>query len=198
MHNIQGGDWTPSIYQGGHDFGGQSNSNNSLSRVSDSLSPELLALGEEFVLEWDDDEDNSVICSNRSSGRNSATSAVTDMKKRSKKKLNGTVSSATSEDGLPHNSIHDGSEEEFENIFPGQVDRYLQENDEPSPIRLRIVSVTTVSADGKPNSTVIDSVNAVYDFIQRGTSNDSRISYQTICLSRDNVSFSVNSLACVM
>jgi hypothetical protein len=55
---------------------------------------------------------------------------------------------------------------------------YQSPADEPSDWRVQIVSVVTNSST---NSTALDMVDKVYDYIKKGTDNDPRIQYQTIC-----------------
>ena len=58
---------------------------------------------------------------------------------------------------------------------------YLNEHDEPSQWRVQITSVVTNSTS---NSTALDIVNKVYDYIKKGTENDKRIEYQIICVTK--------------
>lgn len=64
---------------------------------------------------------------------------------------------------------------------------WLEEPDKPTHFRLQIVSVVTQS---KTNTTAVDIVKHVYDYIRNATNNDERISYQILCgvKQRDNVS----------
>jgi hypothetical protein len=67
-------------------------------------------------------------------------------------------------------------------VFAEQVEHKLFGHDQPSPWRVQIVSVVTNSSR---NSTALDCVNRVYDFIKAGTANDPRVAFQTICLAED-------------
>jgi hypothetical protein len=67
-------------------------------------------------------------------------------------------------------------------VFADQVEHKLFGHDEPSPWRVQVVSVVTNSSR---NSTALDCVNRVYDFLRAGTANDPRVDYQTICLTED-------------
>ena len=57
---------------------------------------------------------------------------------------------------------------------------YMKSVDDRSEWRLQIVSVVTNSSK---NSTAIDVVNQVYEYIKKATDNDDRIEYQIICYS---------------
>ena len=63
------------------------------------------------------------------------------------------------------------------------VNDMIEEHGNPSPIRVKIVSVVTNSSY---NSTAIDIVNKVYDHIKVGVNNDERIAYQIICMNHHN------------
>ena len=56
--------------------------------------------------------------------------------------------------------------------------RYQRPPDEGSEWRLQVVSVVTNSSK---NSTALEMVKKIYDYIREGTENDKRIQYQTIC-----------------
>ena len=53
--------------------------------------------------------------------------------------------------------------------------------DGPTDWRVQIVSVVTNSTT---NSTALEYVDKVYQYIRNGTNHDPRINYQTICLTR--------------
>jgi len=65
----------------------------------------------------------------------------------------------------------------------GKVSDWINIHDRPTPWRLQIVSVVTNSSS---NSSALDIVNQVYDYIKIGTNTDSRVNYQVICLENDD------------
>jgi hypothetical protein len=91
---------------------------------------------------------------------------------------------------LSEASVEGSSESESEvdelvaagDVFAEQVEHRLYGHDEPAPWRVQIVSVVTNSSR---NSTALDCVNRVYDFIKAGTGNDPRVAFQIICLTED-------------
>jgi hypothetical protein len=65
---------------------------------------------------------------------------------------------------------------------PDDID-YLYTHDRPTDWRVQIVSVVTNSSR---NSTALDYVHKVYDYLKAGTNNDERITYQVLCLNHAN------------
>lgn len=63
------------------------------------------------------------------------------------------------------------------------LQEFLHSHDDPTPWRVQIVSVVTNSTQ---NSTALEYVQKVYDFIKAGTNNDDRIVYQTLCFSQED------------
>jgi len=64
--------------------------------------------------------------------------------------------------------------------FPA-AHRYLASHEDPAV--WRVISVVTNSS---VNSTALDYVQRVYDYVQAGTAGDDRIQYQTLCLVRSD------------
>jgi Trk-type K+ transport system membrane component len=54
---------------------------------------------------------------------------------------------------------------------------WINYHNKPAEWRLQIVSAITGTAK---NTTALDIVNHIYDYIRKGTNNDTRIKYQTI------------------
>lgn len=74
-------------------------------------------------------------------------------------------------------------QDEVEGSYEDELDWDLYAHEEPSPCRVLIVSVVTNSTQ---NSTALEYVQKVYDYLREGTNHDKRIHYQTICLAYDN------------
>ena len=70
---------------------------------------------------------------------------------------------------------------ENDSFAEAALQEWLDEPDKSTPFRLLIVSVVTTS---KTNSTAVDIVKQVYEYIKNATDHDVRIGYQIMCGNR--------------
>lgn len=79
--------------------------------------------------------------------------------------------------------IYEGGKPKKRAVLSDDAERFLTSHDDPAEWRLQIVSVVTSS---DKNSTALEYVDKVYDYIRNGTNNDQRIRYETMCLVRED------------
>lgn len=97
--------------------------------------------------------------------------------------------SFSDEEKLWHPTIYSGGNPERLHDTPldddvlSNLEWWSNDHDKPASWRVQIVSVVTNSTK---NSSAIDIVNQVYDYIRNGTNNDPRIRYQTICYEKSD------------
>ena len=79
-------------------------------------------------------------------------------------------------------NVYRGGEPDMSHVEEfAEAEEYLTAHDKPSSWRVKVISVVTNSSK---NSTALEYVDKVYDYIKAGL-NDSRVQFQTICLVRD-------------
>jgi hypothetical protein len=90
----------------------------------------------------------------------------------------------SSEDKLWQSHVYEGGRASDAREEGGDAWQWwMKYDDEPANWRVQLVSAVTNSS---LNSTAIDIVNTIYDYIKNGTNNDPRINYQIISYSFDN------------
>lgn len=86
-------------------------------------------------------------------------------------------------DGAGEGECEDEEEEDQERFYWEQVDEALYGHDRPSPWRAQVVAVVTNSSR---NNTALDCVERIFEHLRRGTNDDPRLAYHTICLVDDD------------
>eukprot|EP01038_Epipyxis_sp_PR26KG_P004683 gene4683-6578_t len=85
------------------------------------------------------------------------------------------------EGGNPEETVTYADERASIADYDIKLDGYT--HDDPAVIRAQIVAVVT---DSPENSTALNYVRHVFDYLKNGTNNDPRICYQLICVTRDD------------
>lgn len=70
------------------------------------------------------------------------------------------------------------------------MDEALYGHNDPSPWRAQVVAVVTNSSR---NSTALDCVEKIFEHLRRGTNDDPRLAYRTICLVDEHDQVRLNS-----
>lgn len=93
------------------------------------------------------------------------------------------IANYTSEEKVWFPTLYEGGEFEQDYEVDESILPWINHHNKPATWRLQIVSAITGTSQ---NTTALDIVNHIYDYIRNGTNNDTRIQYQTISYEFEN------------